>query len=733
MTFVSELQRRNVFRVAAAYLVVGWLLTEVLTAILPTLGAPEWIANAVIWIFALGFIPTLILSWVFEVTPEGLRTQASLDEEGHEHYRRGSKLDYLTIAGIIVIVVFAGFFSASRNSPSPVDGGGEVSERSVAVLPFVNMSNDQENEYFSDGLTETLLHKLTQMEGLQVAARTSSFAFKGTSSDIREIAATLKVAHVLEGSVQRSGNEVRIFAQLIRAADGFHVWSKSYDRPVDDIFSIQDEIAEEVGSALSITLLGLAVEPEPASTESLTAYDLFLLARKERFEYSFGGLEASERYLKAALRVDPRYTLAKTELATNYLYQQATGLMVPEDAYAMADALTLQVLEDEPNDVNARAIQYFLSALPGDVETSPDAAFSAIDALKDLVAEHPDEYEVRSLLTALLSKLRRFDEALLLQLDALYRDPLNARILFEVGSLYMSLDDFAEARRALNRSLELEPTQSNAHAKLANIAMLTGDGVEYTRQMLEAMRDDPRDHEMPAYLAAFLYRLELVDQADDFHRLVDSAAPTSDLAYLLDILRGIATEDPDTTYDAARRAIEDDVGNRGLAFMTAVEHLLVVARQRNELEDELAWLDDQAPGLLDIDAESLPPKYRGTQPLLADAWYVTESREEVMRRLSILKARVRSFGVDPLREPAARMAMLALDGSLDAAITLALDEILPQPVTRYLDYPNTLARSYMAPVVEDERIQAALTVWKQSKSALRRDVARFLAEFGENG
>ncbi len=731
MTFVSELQRRNVFRVAAAYLVVGWLLTEVLTAILPTLGAPEWIANAVIWIFALGFIPTLVLSWVFEVTPEGLRTQASLDEEGREHYRRGSKLDYLTIAGIIVIVVFAGFFSASRNSPSPLDGG-EISEGSVAVLPFVNMSDDRENEYFSDGLTETLLHKLTQMEGLQVAARTSSFAFKDTNSDIRDIAATLKVAHVLEGSVQRSGNEVRIFAQLIRAEDGFHVWSKSYDRPVDDIFSIQDEIAEEVGSALSITLLGLVVEPEPTSTESLTAYDLFLLARKERSEYSFGGLEASERYLKAALRVDPRYTLAKTELATNYLYQQATGLMVSEDAYAMADALTLQVLEDEPNDVNARAIQYFLSALPGDVETSPDAAFSAIDALRDLVAEYPDEYEVRSLLTALLSKLRRFDEALLLQLDALERDPLNARILYEVGSLYLSLNDFAEARLALNRSLELEPTQSNAHAKLANIAMLTGDGVEYTRQMLEAMRDDPRDYEMPAYLAAFLYRLELIDQADDFHRLVDSAAPTSDLAYLLDILRGIATEDPDTTYGAARRAIEDDVGNRGLAFMTAVEHLLMVARQRNELEDELAWLGDEAPGLLDIDAESLPPKYRGTQPILADAWYVTEPRDEVMRRMSILKARVRSFGVDPLREPAARMAVLALDGSLDAAITLALDEILPQPVTRYLDYPDTLARSYMAPVVEDDRIEAALTVWEDSKSALRRDVARFLAEFGEN-
>ena len=175
MAFVSELQRRNVFRVAAAYLVVGWLLTEVLTSILPTMGAPEWIANAVIWIFALGFVPTLVLAWVFEITPDGLRTQASLDKEGHQRQRQGSRLDYLTIAGIIVLVVFAGFFSASRTGPDIDAGSDAVSAKSLAVLPFENLSGDPGNDYFSDGLTETLLNILVkQLPELQVAAPTTS-------------------------------------------------------------------------------------------------------------------------------------------------------------------------------------------------------------------------------------------------------------------------------------------------------------------------------------------------------------------------------------------------------------------------------------------------------------------------------------------------------------------------------------------------------------------------------
>lgn len=733
MSFISELQRRNVFRVAAAYLVVGWLLTEVLTSILPTVGAPEWIANAIIWIFALGFIPMLVLAWVFEVTPDGLRTQAALDEEGHVRQRKGSKLDYVTIAGIVVIVVFAGFFSASRTNVETVAGNEAVSAQSVAVLPFDNLSGDPNNDYFSDGLTETLLHMLAQVSELKVAARTSSFAFKDTTLTVSEVAQTLKVAHILEGSVQLAGDQVRITAQLIRASDGFHVWSQSYDRTMDDIFAIQDEIAEEVGRALSVTILGTAPSAPERDTSSLTAYDLFLLARSERVKYSYGGLEAAERYLKAALRVDPEYTEAKTELALNYVYQQATGLMDPDDAFATAAALAEQVLDTEPANVTARAIQYFLSALPREVEANPEDTFSAIDRLRDLVVEHPGDYEVRSLLTGLLSMLQRFEEALMLQLDALERDELNPRIWFEVGSLYLSLKDMDEARIALNRSLELEPNQPNAHARLATVAMESGDGVGYVRQMLEAMHDDPRDAEMPAYIAGFLYRLELIEQADDFHSIVDSAAPTSDLAYLLDLLRGVATEDPEATRAAARRAIGDDVGTRGMAFPLAVEHLLLTARRQGTLDEELAWLDGAAPGLLDVDATELPPKYRGTQPVLIDAWNVTESQDEVMRRVGRIKEHLKSFGIDPLQNPATRFGIYALSGDSEQAVEVAVSEVFSEPVTANLDYPDKLAQSFIAPLIDDPRIAGAMARWDAEKRKQRRDVARFLAEFGDSG
>ena len=516
---------------------------------------------------------------------------------------------------------------------------------------------------------------LAQVPELKVAARTSSFAFKDTTLTVGEVAQTLKVAHILEGSVQLAGDQVRITAQLIRASDGFHVWSKNYDRTMDDIFAIQDEIAEEVGSALSVTILGAAPRAPEQDTSSLTAYDLFLLARSERVKYSYGGLEAAERYLKAALRVDAEYTEAKTELALNYVYQQATGLMDTGDAFAMTAALAEQVLEAEPNNVTARAIQYFLSALPRDVEANPEDTFSAIDALRDLVAEHPGDYEVRSLLTGLLSVLQRFEEALMLQLEALERDELNPRIWYEVGTLYLNLDDMDEARVALNRSLELEPNQPNAHVQLAMVAMQTGGGVEYVRQMLEAMRDDPRDAEMPAYIAGFLYRLELIEQADDFHSLVDSAAPTSDLAYLLDLLRGVATEDSEAVLAAARRAIEDDIGTRGMAFQLAVEHLLLTARRLGTLDEELAWLDEAAPGLLDVDATALPPKYRGTQPFLIDTWYATESQEEVMRRVGLIKQHVKSFGIDPLQNPSTRVGIYALTGDTGQAVDVALNEV----------------------------------------------------------
>jgi adenylate cyclase len=506
MSLITELNRRKVIRVAAAYLVVGWLLTEVLTTILPTFGAPGWAAKMVILCFAFGFVPAVILSWIYQLTPEGVKKEADMGRGDARQLVAAGGLDYVMIAGVVVATVFIAFFSASRSPEYSDTAVAAVSAESVAVLPFVNMSNDEDNEYFSDGLTETLLHMLVQIPGLKVAARTSSFAFKGKNMDIRDIAEALQVAHILEGSVQQSGNRVRITAQLIRASDGYHVWSENFDRDSDDIFGIQDEIALKVGSALSASLLGTGGETAVAgiSTGNPDAYDLYLQALKQRVTFSYVGLAAAEKLLKGALTIDPDFLDAKTELASNYLHQLETGLMDQDDAFAAALAITGQVLAVSPENVGARAIQAFIHALPSTIEAGSPAISDAVQELELLVAENPHEYQARVLLSRVLEGSQQSDRALQLQLEALALDPFNARIHYEVGSLYLHLDQLEEARTSLQKSLDLEPLQPNAYLRLGTVALKLGDGVDYLQQSLRAMEVDSADHEIPGLIAAFV-------------------------------------------------------------------------------------------------------------------------------------------------------------------------------------------------------------------------------------
>ena len=343
MSLFAELQRRNVFRVAAAYLVVGWLLVEVSTTLLPLFGAPEWVSRVLVFVIVLGFVPAVIIAWVYELTPEGIKRESDVDRDASITSVTAKRLNLITIAAVVIGVLLVGWL---RFGAAPVDTSQvvaeivatEVDDSSVAVLPFVNMSGDADNEYFSDGLTETLLHMLAQLPELKVAARTSSFAFKGQDRDIREIADALDVAHVLEGSVQRAGDRVRITVQLIRASDGFHVWSENYDRTLDDIFGIQDEIAGRVGSALSASLLqndaGRSIVG--VGTSNIEAYDDYLHALASLATGSFSGYRAAEQSLQAALARDPEFVDAKIRLADVYWSQAATGMTSKADAYRNA-------------------------------------------------------------------------------------------------------------------------------------------------------------------------------------------------------------------------------------------------------------------------------------------------------------------------------------------------------------------------------------------------------------
>jgi TolB-like protein/tetratricopeptide (TPR) repeat protein len=730
MSLVAELRRRNVFRVAAAYLVVGWLLTEVLTTILPTLGAPDWTSRAVILVFALGFIPAVVFSWFYELTPEGIKREHEVQRDESITVGTAKKLDYVTVAAVVVGIFFIAFISAQTPDDDAPPAAAIVSDASVAVLPFVNMSDNAENEYFSDGLTETLLHMLAQIPELKVAARTSSFAFKGENRTVVEIAQLLGVAHILEGSVQRSGDRVRITAQLVRADDGFHVWSETYDRTLDDIFGIQDEIAEKVGGALSASLLGTTANGLIAgvTTQSSDAYDLYLMALKERTTFSYGGLRAAEDLLKGALTIDPDFLDAKVELAIVYAHQVETGLLDQADAYTEIMAITGQVLEQRPNDPDARAMRLFTESAYLDEQPDPEVLFSRVEQLEQIVSDNPAKYQPRVLLSRSLQALQRLDRSLEIQQDALERDPFNPRILYEIGNIYAAQGDWEGAQESLNKSLEIQPLQPNAYATLAQLSLQAGDGVDFLQLFLKAIEIDPKDHELVGMVATFLYNLRLFEEGDDFRDRVMAIAPTSEIAYQVELSRAINAGDTESGLASARRAIEDDIDNRRFAYGGAVQFLLRDAVRRGTVDEETQYLEQHAPGIFEIEASSPPGKYRAAQLAAFDAWYASLSSDELLDRLRQFGEIAAAYGFDPQENPPVQFNIMALQGDVGGAIDVALENFADDSPLQYAGWRQTLAQAQYKEVIADPRIQAVLQSWEEQEAEVREQVRTYLAD-----
>lgn len=730
MSLFNELKRRNVLRVAAAYTVVGWLLTEVLTTLLPAFGAPGWVSKAVMLVFALGFLPAIIFSWIYELTPDGIKKEAEVIRDDSLARNTGGTLNYITIAAVVISVVLIAIVSSRSGIDESSRTVAAISDASVAVLPFVNMSDSEDNQYFSDGLTETLLHMLTQIPDLKVAARTSSFAFRNQNKTIVEIARALDVAHVLEGSVQRSGDRVRITAQLIRADDGFHVWSENYDRTLDDIFGIQDEIARKVGGALSKSLLGTVGGEALAgiTTTIPDAYDLYLQALQARSTNSYGGLQAAEDLLKGALIIDPYFLDAKTELASNYWHQVETGLMDQDAAFPEIIAMADQVLAVRPEDVSALAIRLFADTSARAQKDGPQVFVEVVGELEGIVATDPAALQPKLLLTRFYQRLQQFDKAVSLLEDALRRDPFNSRIHYELGSLYAALERWDDARSALERSLEIEPAQPNAHAKLAELSLQAGDGLDFLQQFLKANEVDPADFELPGTIAAFLYELGLIEEGDDFRNRVMAIAPTSEIAYRIELLRAIAGGDEQASIASARRAIEDDINDRYFSYVGAVQHLLRVAASRGTVAEESAYLQEQAPGILEIEVMTAPMKYRVAQYAAFDAWYVSLPRDEMLHRLDRLWEIARSFGFDPANDPGTYVGILALKGNTEQAIEVALADLFTESVAVNLDWRRAFSRAQFTEFVADPRIQAAMQRWEDEEAALRDQIRIYLAD-----
>lgn len=360
-SILAELRRRNVFRVAAAYLVVGWLILQVITAIEAPLGLPGWTDTLVIVLLAIAFPIALILAWAFEVTPDGVRLTAAIPADQSISGKTGQRLDYAIAGGLVLLVAAIIWQQSSRpgaGSPAGDDAAILAGENTIAVLPFADLSAEGNQGYFGDGIAEEILNVLAGIDALDVTSRTSAFAFRSQSElSIRDIAEILGVRHVLEGSIRTAGGNIRITAQLIDSASDTHLWSETYDRALtaENVFAIQDEIANAITAQLT-QRLGISVVPEVGTvaggTSELSAYEAYLEGRTLFINRNYTNLGLSITALEQAVTADPDFARAWGVLAMAYVVSPQWGI-VDRPYYELAQAAADRAFALDPDNADA--------------------------------------------------------------------------------------------------------------------------------------------------------------------------------------------------------------------------------------------------------------------------------------------------------------------------------------------------------------------------------------------
>ena len=518
MSLFNELKRRNVFRVGIAYVVLAWLVMQVADVILNNIVAPAWVFHVLLLFVAVGFPFAVFFAWAFELTPDGLKREHEVDRSLSITPYTGKKLDRMII---VVLVLALGYFAYDKFIYSPsrdaalleaearAAAGQEATsgfDRSIAVLPFINMSDDADNEYFSDGLSEELLNLLAKIPELKVASRSSSFQFKGEKIDVKEAAQKLNVAHVLEGSVRKSGKQIRITAQLIKADDGYHLWSESYDRSLDNIFAIQDEISAAVVAALKVELLGEVPKAEVVNAE---AYTLFL---KARYLYSKWGKENFENAIEAfrqALIIEPEYADAWASLSVAYLTQTTSGYRPRDEGLALARDAVDRALSYNPGLAAAWAR---LSLIQSRFDWDWAGAEASLQKALDLA---PNDYRVLSAAGSLSGTLDRLDDALAYYRQILDKEPLELISLYNVAEVLLRQGRLDESEAAFRRLLELNPDDWGTHTQLAIILLMKGDSQEAWREL--DLEVDPLQQEFGRILA-----LSSLDRKDEAAEKLDA-------------------------------------------------------------------------------------------------------------------------------------------------------------------------------------------------------------------
>jgi len=485
--FFAELKRRNVYKVAVAYAVVAWLLVQIATQVFPFFEIPNWAVRLVVLVLIAGFPVALVFSWAFEITPEGIVRESEIESGKSITHHTGRKIVALTIVLAVVATGLLIFQFVRPRSTSP--SAATISNKSIAVLPFDNLSGDPQNAYFSEGVQDEILTRLAKIAELKVISRTSTQRFKSAPNDLRQIAQQLGVENILEGSVQKANDQVRVNVQLINALTDAHLWADTYDRKLTDIFAVETEIAKTVADVLQAKLTGseqhvIAARPT-ANTE---AHQLYLKGRFFWNKRTGDDLKKSIDYFQQAIAADPNYALAYAGVADAYVFLPGYTAGSPQDCYPKAKAAAKKALELDDTLAEAHTtLAIALLLYDFDFAQAIREFQHAIELNPNYATAHQQYGNIG------LIDLGRFDDAIAEGNRAAELDPLSLVINADVGANYYYARRYDEAIAQLRKTLEMDPGYYYAYITLGEALEMKGAGdtaiAEY--QKARALNDDP--------------------------------------------------------------------------------------------------------------------------------------------------------------------------------------------------------------------------------------------------
>jgi len=474
-SFLAELKRRNVYKVAIAYAVVAWLLIQAASILLPTFEAPAWVMKVLVLVFVLGFPVALIFSWAFEITPEGIRLESEIEPNKSITRRTGRKIIAITIA---LAVVAAGLFVyqlvRTRSTITPAASSARtetatvVPNKSIAVLPFDNLSRDPDNAYFCEGVQDEILTRLAKVADLKVISRTSTQHFKSTPDNLPQIARQLGVAHILEGSVQKASDQVRVNVQLINAQTDAHLWADTFDRKLTDIFAVETEIAKTVAESLQARLTGseenlIAKRP----TANPEAYELYLKGRYFWNKRTGDDLLKSIEYLKQSIEKDPNYALAYAALADSYGLLRFYGGASPDESIVPAAAAARKALELDDSLAEAHASLGLIATEELEIDL-------AVSELERAIHLNPNYATGHHWLGLAYTARKQFDRSVKETKRAVELDPLSMVINADLSIAYFYAGRYDEAEAQARKTLEIDAHSFLAHYYLGVALQLKG-------------------------------------------------------------------------------------------------------------------------------------------------------------------------------------------------------------------------------------------------------------------